>query len=189
MFDVVIRNLNDAFGYGVWIISKEEESIGPRKIKVLRLGPMTWEEFDVGHRLPQATFDTSTREGDLIFEKFIGALKEMGFGRDKVSVESGELKATKEHLTDMKKLVFEPPKHFAPIIISPGQQSIDLGTDFRGGRITPGRAWYSTPADLKISASRVLKAAKKCGNAAEVLKELFPEVFGPGWERFKDETD
>jgi len=183
MFDVVIRNLNDLFGYGIWIISKEEESIGPRKIKVLRLGPMTWEEFDVGHKLPMPTFETSTREGDLIFEKFFERAKEAGYGRDKVSVESGELKATKEHLTDMKKLVFEPPAHFAPMLMGNTTSGFSML-----GPMTPGRTFYSTPADLKISASRVLKAAKKCGNAAEVLKELFPEVFGPGWERFKDET-
>ncbi|MBE3137686.1 MAG: hypothetical protein IMZ43_09915 [Thermoplasmata archaeon] len=111
MIDILIRNLDSAFGYGIWVISREEESIGPRKVRVLRLGTITWEELDVGYQLPAPTFDTSTREGDLIFKKFIERLREMGFGRDKISVESGELKATKEHLVDMKRLVFDPPGH------------------------------------------------------------------------------
>ena len=182
MFDVLIRSLDAAFGYGIWIISKEEESIGPRKVKVLRLGPMTWEEIEVGYKLPMPTFDTSTREGDLIFEKFIGALKGLGFGRDKISVESGELKATKEHLADMKRLVFTPPAHFAPKVIEFGNST--SGLSMVGG-LTPGRATMIPipPYDtVSVRASRVRRAAKQCSNARGVLAELFPEVFGPGWE-------
>ena len=36
--------------------------------------------------------------------------------------------------------------------------------------------------ELKITKERVLSAAGKCGTAKEVLKELFPEVFGEEWE-------
>jgi hypothetical protein len=181
MIDVLIRNLNEAFGYGVWVYDKNDAT---GQIRILHhIGSFEWKDFPIGERLPEPIFSTSTREGDILFDKFIDHLKEMGYGKDKLSIESGELKAMREHLADMKKLVFTPPPHFAPMLMGNTTSGFSML-----GPMTPGRTFYSTPADLKISASRVLKAAKKCGNAAEVLKELFPEVFGPGWERFKDET-
>jgi len=173
MFDVQISQLSDSFGMGIWFYEKDEVS---GTIRILRPIEFKWEEHKIGARLPSPTIDTDSHSVRPFLEKFIERLKEGGYGRDKVSVESGELKATKEHLKDMQKLVFNALLQPHPIICEPG-------------RITPGRTFYSTPADLKISVSRVLKAAQKCPNAAGVLKELFPEVFGPGWERFKNETD
>ena len=35
---------------------------------------------------------------------------------------------------------------------------------------------------LTITAGDVLRAAEKCGTAKEVLKEMFPKVFGDEWE-------
>ena len=97
MIDVLIRNLNEAFGYGVWVYDKNDAT---GQIRILHhIGSFEWKDFPIGERLPEPIFSTSTREGDILFDKFI------------------------DH------------------------------------------------------------------NAAEVLKELFPEVFGPRWERFKDETD
>lgn len=36
--------------------------------------------------------------------------------------------------------------------------------------------------ELKITEARVKEAAESCGTAKEVLKKLFPEVFGCEWE-------
>jgi len=36
---------------------------------------------------------------------------------------------------------------------------------------------YMNPTELKITPDKVLSAAKKCPQAKEVLKEMFPEVF------------
>lgn len=38
--------------------------------------------------------------------------------------------------------------------------------------------------ELKITVEAVKRAAEKCGTAKEVLKELFPEVFGERWVAF-----
>ena len=181
MFDVQISQLSDSFGMGIWFYEKDEVS---GTIRILRPIEFKWEEHKSGTRLPAPTIDTDTHSVRPFLEKFIERLKEAGYGRDKVSVESGELKAMREHLADMKKLVFTPPPHFAPMFMGNTTSGFSML-----GPITPGRAWYSTPADLKISVNRVLKAAKTCSQATVVLRELFPEVFGPGWERFKDETD
>lgn len=173
MLDIHISQLSDAFGYGIWVIDKDEQT---RIVKVLRLGEIKWEEHDVGHRLPKPTFETSTREGNLIFEKFIERLKEAGYGRDKVSVESGELKAMREHLTDMKKLVFTPPPHFISSVLKFGDTPSGLSML---GRVTPGRVWYSDPTSdvLTIKKDRVIEAAGNCAQTKIVLKTLFPEAF------------
>ena len=180
MIDVLIRNLNDAFGYGVWVYDKNEAT---GQIKILSLlGSYEWKEFKMGEMLPKPLLSTSTREGDIIFDKFIERLKEAGYGKNQLSIESGELKAMKDHLADMKKLVFTPPAHLlAPIIIS-GENRQSLP----GGPFFPGRVSYSTPDDIKIDRGRLRMAARKCANAEAVLKEIFPEVFGMGW---RNETD
>ena len=187
MIDVLIRSLDTDFGYSIWVFDKDAAT---GQIRILHsLGAFEWKDHPTGDRLPKPLFSTSTRDGDIIFDKFIERLKEMGYGKDKLSIESGELKAMKEHLADMKKLVFEPPPHFAPIIIAgdnnPAILNLGKGPCYPG-RVTPGRALYSTPGDLKVDAGRVRKAAKTCPNAEGVLRELFPELFSPGW---KNETD
>lgn len=194
MIDVLIRSLDTEFGYSIWIYDKNEAT---GEIRVLNLeGTFKWEPYVQGNLLPKPIFSTSTMDGDLIFNKFIERLKEMGYGKDKLSIESGELKAMRDHLADMKKLVFTPPPHFAPIIVTGGPdiKTIPYPTP---GKMTPGRVFMPgsengydpLPCDrtVAVKASRVRKAAKQCGNAASVLKEVFPELFGPGWQ--SDETD
>lgn len=167
MIDVVIRDLADAFGLGVWVV--ERDDIYNKPVRVLRPIAFQWQDIEQGVHLPRPTFEAGSREGQVIFEKFIQRLHEMGYGKSKESVETGELKATKEHLADMKKLVFE---YLAkPMVL-----------DFDTGKIMPGRPAYSSPGDLKVDAGRVIRAARTCGQAAGVLKELFPELFAPGWE-------
>ena len=126
----------------------------------------------MGDRLPKPLFSTSVREGDIIFNKFIERLKEMGYGKDKLSIESGELKATKEHLKDMQKLVFEqnPPP---PLI---WRSPREYGADWVAGIVDT----------VSVRKNRVRRAAKQCQNARGVLAELFPELFGPGWENESD---
>lgn len=174
MIDVLIRNLDDAFGYGIWIYDKNEAT---GEIRVLKLvGTFEWEPHITGTLLPKPIFSTSTREGDYLFNKFIERLKEMGYGKDKLSIESGELKAMREHLADMKKLVFTPPPHLAPIPMGNTTSGLSML-----GHVTPGRAWYSTPDVLTIKKDRVRAAAGNCAQTKIVLKTLFPEAF--------DETD
>lgn len=184
MIDVLIRSLHDEFGYGVWIYDKNEAT---GKMRVLKLeGAFKWEPYVTGTLLPKPIFSTSTREGDLLFDKFIERLKEMGYGKDKLSIESGELKAMREHLADMKKLVFTPPPHFAPATFGNATSGLSML-----GRITPGRAVMPGSEHygydrVAVRANRVRRAAKQCSNAREVLAELFPEVFRHGW---KNKTD
>lgn len=173
MLDVVIRNLYDAFGMGVWIIDRDDNN---HVVRVLRPVEFKWQEYAQGHLLPEPTIAGRTAEVEMIFEKFIEQVKEAGYGRDKLSIESGELKATREHLADMKKLVFTPPPHFTPILMG----NVTSGLSMLG-HITPGRAWYSTPDVLTIRKDRVRAAAGNCAQTKIVLKTLFPEAF--------DETD
>lgn len=44
-------------------------------------------------------------------------------------------------------------------------------------------------AELKITSERVLEAASKCGDAARVLKTLFPDVFNERELRHGDVTE
>lgn len=85
-------------------------------------------------------------------------------------LEGGELKATKEHLRDMQKLVFEPPKHLAPMVIGNATSGISMLAGIR------------EPDEVVVKASRVRTAARSCGTAAEILKEIFPELFLSGWQ-------
>jgi len=173
MIDVLIRHLNESFGYGIWVFDKDDTT---GKTKILECeGPFSWKEAIPGHLLPKPLISTSTREGEAIFEKFLERVKEAGFGRDKVSIESGELKATKEHLADMKKLVFSPPHHFTPQIITVGETS--------PGRYQPKERIYG---EAPVYSARLRKAAKRCPQAETVLKEIFPEVFTSGWQSLDD---
>jgi len=163
MIDVLIRSLHDDFGYGVWIYERNEAT---GEIRILKLeGAFKWEPYISGSLLPKPIFTTSTREGDLLFDKFIERLKEMGYGKDKLSIESGQLKAMREHLDDMKKLVFSPPIHMAPIVIGGEHRDYDK---------------------VAIKANRIRRAAKQCSQTKSVLAEIFPELFGPGWEHEAD---
>jgi len=171
MLDVVIRSLNDAFGMGVWIIDRDDAN---HVVRVLRPVEFKWQEYVQGHLLPEPTIAGRTQEVEMIFEKFIEQVKEAGYGRDKLSVESGELKATKEHLTDMKRLVFDPPKHFAPMVIGNATSGISMLAGLRGSD------------EVVVKASRVRTAARSCGTAAEILKEIFPELFPPGWKDMRE---
>ncbi len=94
-------------------------------------------------------------------------------------LEGGELKATKEHLKDMQKLVFEVlPK--PPVIIQG-----NAGEPYSWQRemlLTP----RSESDEVKVKKSRIRLAAKSCGTAHQILEQIFPELFGPGW---KNETD
>lgn len=77
MIDVLIRSLMDEFGYGVWIYDKDE---GGRVIRVLQNVQAEWKDWEPGHRLPPPMFSTGTREGELIFEKFIERARGNGEG-------------------------------------------------------------------------------------------------------------
>ena len=180
--EVLIRNLHDAFGTGVWVYRKDAVT---GRIDVLKSeGLYRWEEYQPGQIMPPPLLNTDSREAEIIFNKFIEAVKTAGYGKDRISVESGELKATKEHLKDMQKLVFEIlPK--PPVIIqgnpdAPRRESIDSWVRGRLGL-------SDTESDeVKVKKNHVRAAAKQCSQAKGILNAIFPELFGPGWER---ETD
>lgn len=99
-------------------------------------------------------------------------------------LEGGELKAMRDHLADMKKLVFTPPEHLKPTSIwhSSGIPSPMTPTAFPNARKF-GEQWVAGMVDtVSVRKDRVRRAAKQCSNAKGILAELFPEVFGPGWE-------
>jgi len=171
MIDVQISQLTDAFGVGIWVYEKNDAD---GTVKIVRPLEITLDEHIVGSHLPAPTFSTRTQWAEMFLEKLVERLKEAGYGRDKVSVESGELKATKQHLDDMKRLVFTPPAHLLPIVIS------------GAGEINRSDMGYAAapkhPMGLTVDPGRVLRAAKTCKEATAVLKQLFPELFPPGWE-------
>ena len=54
MIDVLIRDLHDAFGMGIWVIDRDEHY---RTVKVLRPVEFVWEEHEQGRVLPRPTFE------------------------------------------------------------------------------------------------------------------------------------
>lgn len=165
MIEVVVRGLHDAFGVGIWIIERDKVN---GTIRVLRPVEFKWEEHRVGTLLPAPTISGRECETQEIIEAFIEETRKCGYGKDKGASESGELKATKDHLKDMQKLVFEPVQR--NVTLPPPPSWV----------VSPGVLPSVGPATVSVRVDRVKQASKHCPQASEVLKELFPEVFFPG---------
>ena len=70
--------------------------------------PQEWvtERLDYG-LMPEPTFRFDERGGDEFLHSFADALAEAGFRPDEMKANNKQVEAIKEHLTDMRRLVFD----------------------------------------------------------------------------------
>jgi len=132
-------------GLSIWIILRE----GDRRYFVEPL-ELVFKEIEQGRRLDRPSLSIDERYAGPFMEALKRAVEQVDMG----PVE-GELKATKYHLEDMRKLIFEKTviELRKPLYVPAGFED-----------------------ELIVRIGRVKEAIKKCPEARNVLKAIFPDV-------------
>lgn len=101
---LIIRKAWNRLGYHVWIAEDMQHGTSIAKPVTLEFGePFKSEAFE----LPEPTLYLNYRNWDSLKKSACDEMIAEGIIKDPARIQ-GELEATKKHLEDMKRLVFEP---------------------------------------------------------------------------------
>ena len=96
-------------GVNIIVIARDRAT---RKKYVAEIKSIKWNEFGEGQEYPCATLSVSAKDAIEMQQGLNDTMGDLGMKSDTHAALEGELKATKYHLEDMRKIVLQPPAEF-----------------------------------------------------------------------------
>ena len=113
-WNVIIRYDEDFAGLSIWFIKKEGGSL----TVVSPIDMTSTTTVGPGFEMPEPTIKMGDVGARQILQGLVQALVDAGYRPDELKAQDKELDATKFHLEDMRRLVFEP---LSPLEVPPPQ--------------------------------------------------------------------